>query len=511
MPEVEPQDLDVATWLASGDAFAGRDPVRRVDTHAASIFLTGARAWKLKRPVNLGYLDFSTADKRKAALEAELRLNVRTAPGLYRSLHPISRDAHGHLQIDGTGDPIDWLLEMVRFPDDALLERVAGRGELNDGLLLMLADSIVTFHAGASVCADGEGASRLRKIVVGNAIGMARFPDVLDAGRAQALSQRLFARIDAQAALLDARARSGRVRHCHGDLHLANIALLDGIPTPFDCLEFDAALATTDVLYDLAFLLMDLWERGLRNAANSVFNRYLDLSGEDEAGVGLIAMFMAIRATIRAHVLAAATAGQGDTKETAAHARHYLALAETLVAPYEARLVAIGGLSGSGKSTLARAIGGAIGGAPGARILRSDVLRKRRAGIRPETRLPPSAYTEQASVAVYKEIEQLAATMLEADMGVIADAMFARPDEREAIARIAGDEGARFDGLWLKVPDGVRIQRVVDRPPEASDADAEVARAQSLQHGSDPTDWVILDASASLDVLRSTALQMLGA
>ncbi|WP_336966128.1 AAA family ATPase [Sphingobium aquiterrae] len=503
------QAADVAAWLDSGQALPGDGSVRRVDTHAAMIFLKGDRAWKLKRPVNLGYLDFSTPGRRRKALEAELRLNRRTAPGLYRAVHPVTRDMHGQLRIGGPGAPVDWLLEMTRFPDEALLASMADRGALDDDLLLRLADGIVAFHADAAVCPSDDGAGPIRAVIEGNARSFARVSDVLDEGKARALTQRLLAAVERHTALLDARASAGRIRHCHGDLHLANIALLDGIPTPFDCLEFDPALATTDILYDLAFLLMDLWERGLRHAANLVLNRYLDLSAQDEPGIGLIPLFMAVRASIRAHVLAAQYAQHPDAEGRAARARRYLDLATALAAPTPPRLVAIGGLSGTGKSTLARSVGGEIGGAPGARILRSDVLRKRLAGVRPDVRLPASAYGAGTGAPVHAEIARLAEASLATGISVIADATFMQPADRSAISAMTARQGCRFDGLWLHAPDAERIHRVDHRPPDASDADAAVARAQSDRHLPQPSDWAIVETGGPFDALRARALALL--
>jgi hypothetical protein len=304
---------------------------------------------------------------------------------------------------------------------------------------------------------------------------------------------------------------AGRIRHVHGDLHLANIATIDGVPTPFDCLEFDEDLATTDILYDIAFLLMDLWDRGLRHEANIVLNRYLDRSEPDEGGITLLPLFMAIRATIRAHVLAAqGMRGAADDGRLRARAAEYLELARTLITGGPARLIAIGGLSGTGKSTLARALGGAIGVPPGARVLRSDVLRKRMTGVKPETRLPPSAYTAATSHAVYEELGQLARQALAEGWTVIADAMFGQPVERDAILAIAGQAECRFDGIWLTLPDDRRIDRVRARPVDASDADAAVAIAQSAAHVPAPTNWKTLETTEEAKVMIRQAYTLLG-
>ena len=479
---------DVVAFLESGAAFDGACP-RRIDTHAAHIFLTGDRAWKLKRAVRFPYLDFSSPGQRHAALEAELRLNRRTAPSLYLAVHPITIDRHRRLAIDGAGDAVDWLLEMRRFADGALLAEMADNGRLREPLLIKLADRIVSFHDRAEPTSVVDGSAHFRDVVAVNVASMRLFPNQLPADRVAAVERGSLAVLAKFASLLDARGRSGRIRHGHGDLHLANIAVVNGRPTLFDCVEFSEELATVDVLYDVAFLLMDLWHRDLRTEANIVFNRYLDLSSADEAGVALMPLFLATRAVVRAHVSAAQDAGD--------MARRYLDLALALLTPVPPRLVAIGGLSGTGKSTLARAIGGEIARAPGARILRSDVLRKRLAGVPPETRLPPERYTARATHEVYQLLVQRAVLALTGGQSVIADAVFVRVTERGSIAAAAELAAASFTGLWLSAAGSVRVGRVAQRGPDASDADAEVAMIQSRYRIGRMGDWRVIPAGGS--------------
>jgi len=238
----------------------GAAPERRIDTHAAMIFLEGDRAWKMKRAVRFPYLDFSTPARRQAALAAELALNRRTAPMLYHAVHSINRSEAGQLAIDGPGEAVDWLLEMKRFPDEALLTAVAERGALDDAVAVRLADRIAAFHADAAIATDAAGLAPVRAVIDGNRASMLRYPAILAPAAVERLHRKTSARAAQLSALLDHRAAAGRVRHCHGDLHLANIVLLGGEPILFDCLEFDPALATIDVLYDLSFLLMDLWK-----------------------------------------------------------------------------------------------------------------------------------------------------------------------------------------------------------------------------------------------------------
>ncbi|MEG3145854.1 AAA family ATPase [Sphingomonas sp. RT2P30] len=493
---------DVVAFLEHR-AFGADAFVRRIDTHAASIFLTGERAWKLKRPVRLGYLDFSTLARRRAALAAELRLNRRTAPDLYRALHAITREADGSLAIDGQGEAIDWLLEMQRFADDALLDDCARRGALDPALLASLAARIQLFHAAAEPVNDGNGAGRLAAVIDGNGVALAGFPALFMPEAVAALLRQQRERLGACRDRLDRRAARGRVRHCHGDLHLANIALIDGAPTPFDCLEFDDALATTDILYDLAFLLMDLWHRGLHGAANLLFNRYLDLSGDDEDGLVAMPLMLSVRATIRAHV-SASRARHSGLDADAMLARDYFALAQRMLVAVPPRLVAVGGRSGTGKSMLARAIAGAIGVAPGARVLRSDVVRKRLAGVSPETALARGRYTAQSAEEVYTALEGQARLLLSEGTSVIADAAFLLPEQRAAIARVAAVAAVPFAGLWLAASEAVRVWRVTGRSGDASDADATIVRRQSRQPVGPMLAWHRLSAGRdAATVVRS--------
>ena len=506
---VDDQQLAVLEFLRRASTFAAGEIAREIDTHAASIFLAGDRAWKLKRAVRFGYLDFSTAQLRGEALEAELRLNQRTAPDLYLAVHRLTRDPNGQLAIGGKGKTVDWLLEMRRFPEDALLDTMARRGSLNTVMLLRLADRISDFHIAAEVVSIDATAERFQNVIAGNATSMAAFPAILNPTKVEHLSARLSETAVGLAALLDARGRASRVRHAHGDLHLANIALIDGEPTLFDCLEFSADLASIDVLYDLAFLLMDLWQRGLLTEANIVFNRYLDLNPQDENGIELLPLFLAVRAMIRAHVIAAQSVSAGSDPLLICRARNYLNVAIEMLEPATARAVAIGGLSGTGKSTQARALGGHLGRPPGARVLRSDVLRKNLAGSSIETPLPAADYTNASSATVYDTLGRLASAALFCGYSVVADAVFALRDERDAIAAVAVLANVAFDGLWLDAPSALLLDRISSRGPDASDADAQVANVQSTVEIGDLGNWRVVSAAGSPDNIAAAILALI--
>jgi len=487
----------------------GGPATRRIDTHAASIFLTHNRAWKLKRAIKFGYLDFTTPQRRRSALEAELVLNRRTAPDLYIAVHPLTQDADGALSVGGKGRIVDWLLEMQRFPDDALLSEQVRHGRLEPAMLRRLAEKIHAFHDKAKVTTGPGAAAGLRKVIVQTAVDMGHFPAILDPDRTKRLVSRQLALCGALTPLLDRRGGEGRVRHCHGDLHLGNIAIVKGEPTLFDCLEFSDELATIDVLYDLSFLLMDLWHSGAPNAANIIFNTYLDLSPADEEGIAMLPLMLSERSAIRAYVLAAQCVKDGNDQALADQARDYLASAEDFLASVDPCLVAIGGLSGSGKSTLAQRIGDRLGRPPGARIHRSDVVRKQMAGVRLLARLPADAYAKNKSAAVYQRLGELAADTIRQGSAAIVDAVFADEGERTAIEKVADEAGVAFNGLWLEAGEAVRSTRVGSRGSDPSDADPGVARAQSRYNVGELGAWRRMDAAAPLAELANAAMETL--
>jgi uncharacterized protein len=305
------QDALIA-FLSDGCSFgmAGA-AVERITTHAAIIFLVGERAYKMKRAVRYSFLDFTTFDRRKRALESELELNRRTAPMLYLRVVPVTHEDCGALALAGSGEPVEWLLEMVRFDQDARLDQVARRSELTPAIVDQLAAEIAAFHERAPARAEYGGHAGMQEVIEGNAEDFAALPpDILPADQRLRLTARCRDELARQRELLEQRRRTGRVRRCHGDLHLGNIVLLDGRPVLFDCLGFDESLASTDTLYDLAFLLMDLQHQGLPRFAQRLSNGYLDETWDD-AGLALLPLFLACRAAVRAKVLGFA-AGAAD-------------------------------------------------------------------------------------------------------------------------------------------------------------------------------------------------------
>lgn len=474
----------------------------RIDTHACHVALAGDRAYKMKRAVTYAFLDYGTPALRRQAVRDELALNRRTAPEIYLGLVPLLENAEGELvfgALDAAGEASEtvpareWLIAMRRFPQQALLDSLADRGALDWPILAELADGIAAFHA-ATPPAPPEAfdAGEVGRLLAENIAMMREFPAILPEAEVDALEQEAAAALSRLGPVIDARAAAGQVKRCHGDLHLKNVVLWQGHPTLFDCIEFSTRYATTDVFYDLAFLLMDLDHRRLGDAANRVFNRYLESSG-DRRGIAALPLYLSVRAQVRAKVGAASAAhAEGvEARAQAEEAAAYLALARRYLAPSTPGLTAIGGLSGSGKSTRARQMARALGPTPGAVLLRSDQLRKARFG-QPETeRLPPEAYRTEVSRAVYAELYEKAAAALAEGFHVIADATFLHPDSRRLIQAVAEKAGVPFDGIWLDVSRETAEARIAARLAEgadASDADCAVL-ARQLQEDTGPISW----------------------
>jgi len=402
------------------------------------------------------------------------------------------------------------VVEMKRFDQDAVLDRLAASGRLGLDVMGDLARAIARFHMAAAPRPDHGGKSGMEWVAEGNAAGFAeQGAGILDSAACVRATNDTRLELDRRGALLDERREKGLVRQCHGDLHLRNIVLLDGQPTLFDAVEFNDEIACTDVLYDLAFVLMDLWRRQLPRHANTIWNGYLAETNDLE-GIALMPLFLSCRAAVRAKTSATAALVQSDARQVSELeqlAREYLAMAERLLHPPSARVIAIGGLSGSGKSVLAMALAPSIGAVPGAVVIRSDEIRKRLCGVEPLQRLGPDGYTPEVSARVYATVEERAHLVVRNGHSAIVDAVHARPADRQAIERIAAAAAVPFTGIWLDAPEEVLIARATQRRLDPSDADESVIRMQRAQ---DPgvIDWHRIDASSSQREILRDALEL---
>ena len=487
----------------------GRKPEQVIQTHAAIVALYADEAFKIKRAVKYDYLDFSTLELREKMLRRELTLNGEAAPGVYRDVVPITRDGQGRLQMDGSGEVVEWVLRMARFPVEAELSVMADEGQIDLALADALGRSIADYHHKAARLPE-DGTVLIAEIIEELDRVLSEMTDTLGQGTVEGVLSALRKAHAEAADLMRGRAKLGWVRRCHGDLHLRNLVMWQDVPTPFDALEFDERLGTCDVLYDLAFLLMDLRHRGLDDAANVTLNAYLSHAATQDHffGLALLPLYLAVRAAIRAMVDVQTAAFRDDADRLIADAREFMAQARAYLQPQDPVLVAIGGLSGTGKTTLAKRIAASIGCCPGAVHLRSDLERKALFGVDPLVHLPQGAYDRQTNEKVYARMRDKARLALISGHSVVLDALHGSPGEREAAERLAADLGCDFHGLWLDLDTPGRVARISHRGPDASDADAEVANRQAAMK-TGTIAWTRVDTGIALDALAAKSLSII--
>ncbi|HET7763964.1 MAG TPA: AAA family ATPase [Burkholderiales bacterium] len=451
------------------------DRIELIETHISRVFLAGDYAYKVKKPVSLAFLDFGTLEARRFYCEEELRLNRRTAADLYLRVVPITRGPSG-VRVDGEGEPIEYALEMRRFPQEALADSLARRRGLGAPQIDAIAAAVADFHAAIPAAPDGSEHGTPERVA---ATALASFTQldayVADAAQKEALGElREWTAREGERlrGVFAARKRDGFVRECHGDLHLGNIAFLEGRPVPFDCIEFDPALRWIDVINEVAFLAMDLFEHGLSPAAWRVLNAYLGATG-DYAGVRVLRYYLVYRAMVRALVACirehqpGSAVGQGR-----AHREFwtYLALARSLAAPRRPALMLMHGLSGSGKTTVSQTLLEELG----AVRVRSDVERKRlhglAAGARTRAGLSGGIYAPESTRLTYDRLKSAARDIVESGYRAIVDAAFLRRAERDAFRTLARDAGAAFLIVACEAPQEVLRERVATREKAARDA-----------------------------------------
>jgi aminoglycoside phosphotransferase family enzyme/predicted kinase len=471
--------------------------VHRIDTHAASVFLEGNRALKIKRAVRFLFLDYSTLQKRKAACDHEIRINRPFAPQIYHRVVPITQDDDGTLHIDGPGTPIEYAIEMTRFDERLTLDHLAEAAPLQPALVEATADAIAASHVAAPRKPAQAWIDGIPALIEGNGSAL-RDAGCFASDEIDDLTRSSLASFAGIRDLLDQRGAKGFVRRCHGDLHLANIVLIAQKPVLFDAIEFSERIATIDVLYDLAFPLMDLLRFDQTAAANALLNRYLAITpGDNLAALASLPLFQSARAAVRSHVLRARLERARSGKAAVASAAsRYFELARSLIHPQKPMLVAVGGLSGTGKSVQARMIAPLLAPLPGAVVLRSDVLRKHLFGVDETDHLPAAAYRPEVSGRVYQMLEQRAGQILSQGHSVVVDAVFARKDERAATEAVAQKLNVSFNGIFLTTDLATRQRRIGHRTADASEATAKIAEFQE-NYDIGRLGWATIDASGT--------------
>ena len=506
MTRAQPPFDDVVTAFLTDALGEAGGPAKVIVTHLSKVFLGKDRVLKLKRAVRFPFLDFRSLAARHKACLAEVAINSRFAPDLYKGVVAITQAADGSLALDGDGEVVDYVVEMQRFDEATLFDHLADtpRG-LRRPMIEGLADEIARLHAEGEPSTTRGGYAGIRMIAENNV-------QSFGAALVERVTTETLARIDTARALLDGRRAAGHVRHCHGDLHLRNICLWHGKPTLFDGIEFSDDFAIIDTGYDLAFVLMDAQFRGHRRLASMLMNRYLDVADDTPELFRVLPIFLSMRAQIRAHVSAAAVAGQADAQARQAmtdKARAYLALAADYLASAPPRLVAVGGLSGSGKSRLAREVANYLGQPPGARVVRTDVKRKRLAGIHPNETLSVDGYSAEMTERTYAAFFDEAASAIRAGQCAVLDAVFAMPDQRAQAEALAKTLGVPFTGVWVNAPEEVRVNRVMARERNVSDVTPDIARGQS-DYDVGAVTWDTVDSSGTKEDTVRQGLAVLG-
>lgn len=506
------RQAEVIDYLQSPGPWPVTGKVEHIETHGAHVFLCGNVALKLKRDVLYDYLDQSTPALRHALLKRELALNAATAPMIYRDVLAVTRATDGGLCLGGTGKTVDWVLRMHRFPAGCEMLQVAACGKLTRDVASALGRTIHDFHTrcprhhAKGDALMGEILDELERV-------LRPFDSMLDGTALGSFLPLARRHLDLLSTLLRDRAgrgaaegaTGGHVRRVHGDLHLRNLLLIDGQPVLFDALEFDDRLATCDVLYDLAFLVMDLCHRSLHGAANATLGAYLlAAAGSEDAGLSALPLFLSVRAAIRAMVVLQTDQATGRSGANTKEARRYLSQALHALRPASPVVIAIGGMSGTGKTVLAHTLAPRIGACPGAVHLRTDTERKPDGTGHADA----AAYSPQARGAVYDRMLARAETLIRAGHSVILDATFLDPAWRAAASDMAKRWAVPFHGLWLTAHPAILIRRVTARTQDASDADAAVVAAQVKSMPARPaidSGWTVIDAAGPPESTRAAA------
>ncbi|TCK17534.1 hypothetical protein DFR30_0767 [Thiogranum longum] len=462
-------------------------PVTRfetIETHISIVLLTGMFAYKFKKPVNFGFLDFSTLEKRKHFCEEELRLNRRLAPELYLEVVPVTAGP----ELGGEGKVIEYAVRMREFDQASQFDRLLDAGQLGSAHMDALGLRIARFHMNAAVATPDSHYGTPAAIQAPVEENFSQIQDCRqETGEQSRLSslrngsRETFRKLQT---ILQTRKNTGFIRECHGDLHLRNIALVNETPVAFDCIEFNDNLRWIDIISEVAFLVMDLDHREQPGLASRFLNTWLEQTG-DYAGITLLRYYLVYRAMVRAKVdcLRAYQAGIDSTSKASMlkEYRAYLALAERYTKPPSPMLILMHGLSGSGKTRVSQAL---LESLPAIR-LRSDIERKRLHGLATDSRsssgIDQGIYNRTGSELTYRHLKSLAAVLLDAGHHVIIDASFLQQTRLVPFIDLAKSRSARCLIIDCQAPVQELRERVIARESdqkEASEADIEVLESQ---------------------------------
>jgi len=483
--------------------------LKLIETHISWVILSGPFAYKIKKPINLGFLDFSTLEKRQFCCNEELRLNSRLAAEIYLEVVPISGCMEQPV-LHGPGVAIEYAIKMVQFPQQAQLDNMLANGELDHHHIDAIADLVAEFHQTTAVAAEDSNfgdPEHVYQPVAENFTQIRQRPHTAKYDdRLAGLEHWSKAAFAGLKHVFEQRKRDGFIRECHGDMHLRNLVWFNDKPLAFDCLEFNPSLRWIDTLSEVAFLVMDLQDRNQPLLAQRFLNRYLEQCG-DYQGMHVLRFYLAYRALVRAKV-DAIRAGQPGISEEEKHEAEaefhaYLKLAHAYTQHKKPKLIITRGMSASGKSTLTQPLLESMG----AIRMRSDIERKRlfgiEAGANSKAGIDEGLYSAEAGIKTYDKLEQLSASVLQAGFSVIVDAAFLKYEQRQPFMQLAQEKQIPFVILeFTAVADTLR-QRIRDRVDDVSDADLSVLEHQlattGLLHDDELSCLITIDTEKDFD------------
>lgn len=473
------------------------------ETNISELFLTGEKAYKLKRGIKYPYVDYSTPEKRLLACEKEMRICDIFAPGLCLGVEKVVADRKGRVMLgkncpEPAPEVLDYVLVMHEFTEEMLFDHMADKGDLDRFEMMDTAEAIFSAHQKAAPTMRRKGAEIISGRIQENNMMLRSFvPDIFDAEDIDALESNQLKELETNEKLLNNRCEEGQIRWCHGDLTLRNIAMWDGKVTLFNPIEFNDDLAQIDVLYDFAFLLIDMESKGLRRLASILFNHYMAFSADWE-GIPALPLFLSCRAAVNAYVFAQRSVEVKDRHESnllANKAYEHLVIARRFLDREKPILIACGGLSGSGKSRIGREVAPFVGRPPGAVILRDDVLRKNMYNMQLEEFLDESAYTPENEAKVFDKLCEECRRVLKTGQSVVADALFHDEKHRQKIEELAREMKVGFQGIWADAPLEVRVQRVASRVRNPSDVKTADVLERQLDIDVGYISWEKIDTS----------------
>ncbi|BAU13521.1 hypothetical protein LEP3755_40610 [Leptolyngbya sp. NIES-3755] len=457
--------------------------IELIQTHVSYVFLTGDYVYKLKKPVNFGFLDYSTLEKRKFYCEEELRLNQRGAAELYLGILPIAQEGDKFV-LGGTGEIVDYVVKMEQFPQDTLLSAMYDRGELTEQHLIDLAKVLAAFHKSAPtndyILSFGE-VSQIRQAIDENYdqtigyIGVAQTQEQFD--QTKAYTDKLFAESES---LFKSRVEQRFIRECHGDVHLRNICFWNNKILLFDCIEFNEPFRFVDTMFDIAYIIMDFDARNRPDLSNLFLNAYLEQSGDWE-GLQVLPLYNSrqsyVRAKVTSFLLSDPSVPEAVKEESKETASRYYRLSYEYTKPKQGKIILMSGLSGSGKSTIASK----LARESGAIQIRSDAVRKHLGGIALDEKGDQSLYSAEMTEKTYDRLLSLGVTLASQGYTVILDAKYDRQSLRASVIEQAQAQGIEIGILYCEASEDVLRDRIAQRQGDISDANLEVLANQSFE------------------------------